>query len=116
MTHQHLKILFKNNHFLETCSKADFHLTSAESPVSPAQKSQFIYQHSRSVIGARRANALNIQLMLCKEVFHKLKHVFCFGGCFQFFTEKEVLLHGTIVDIPHQYNKFTSIQSTSSFL
>ena len=31
--------------------------------------------------------------MFCKGVFHKLKKICCVGGCFQFFTEKE--LYGT---------------------
>jgi len=85
------------------------HLASVESPVPSVQKTQ-IYSptYSKSSISAHKANTLNIQFMFCKEVFHKLKHKFCCGGCFQFFTEKDVIHYGTIMDIPHLCHKLTA--------
>jgi len=67
-------------------------------------KPRFISQHSKSVISEHKANILNIQFMFCKEVFHKLKHIFCFARFFQLFIKEEVLLYGIIMDIPHQCN------------
>jgi len=60
------------------------------------QKTQIYFPRSRSAINAHRPNILNTQFMFCKEVFHKLKHIFYFGGCFQFFAQKEVL-YDTII-------------------
>jgi len=53
--------------------------------------------------------------MFCK-IFHQLKHIFLLQWLFSVFLEKEVLLHGTILDIAHQCNKFTKIQNISSLV
>jgi len=74
------------------------------------RKPRFVSQNSRSAISAHKANTLNIQFTFCKEVFHKLKHIFCFGGCFQFFTEKQIVLYGTNMD------KLTTIPNIGSFV
>jgi len=37
------------------------------------------------------------------------EHIVCFGGCFQFLTEKKVFPCGTIMDVHHQCNEVTAI-------
>jgi len=54
--------------------------------------------------------------MFCKEVFHKLKHISSFVSCFQFFTEKEVLLYGTTMGIPYQGIKLTAVRNIGSLV
>ena len=66
------------------------YLACVESRVSSGQRTRYIFQRSISAISAHRDNTLNIQFMTCREVFNKLKHIFCFGGCVQFFTEDDV--------------------------
>jgi len=93
------------------CKCGIFCFISAENP------SLFPSIFLRSAISAHRVKALNIQFVFCKEeALHKLKHIFCFGGCFRFFTEKEFLRYGTIMDIPHQRNTMTEIRNIGSLV
>jgi len=84
------------------------YFASVESPVQfrkQCRKPRCIFQHCRSTISAHRASALSIQFVFCKNVFQKLKYMLFFGCWLQFLTEKEVLLYGTFMEIPHQHGR-----------
>ena len=92
------------------------YLASVEPPVSSVKKTLIF----PSITGAPSVDTQPIPwisiFMFCKEIFHKLKRIFCCSGCFQFIAEKEVLLYGTIMDIPHQYNELTAIRNIGSLV
>jgi len=70
----------------------------------------FISQHSRSAIRAHRANIWTSTSWFAKKS-HKPTHIICFGGYFQFLTEKIIRLYGTIMDIPNQCNKWQQFKT-----